>query len=214
MKETRIRCINCGWEDNNEFAWQCTCKYIWNAFQTDCNCPICNTSWDYIQCPSCGMPQNKNTYHYSGNKLPANPSKTTNEPYLGVDICITSFEYQLILQAWKWKLAYEESLKSNRLYEFTNEKKLGNVNLSSINEGLTQIIHGKGQTIDAPLYCASILDFKGLLKSLSIKIIECKSNYMLIEKQLNVEMYSIESALKKGTFTIYVSYPIENTGIN
>ncbi len=50
----KIRCPICGWTPESDSKWMCTCKHLWNTFDTGGVCPACMTRWAFTMCPSCG----------------------------------------------------------------------------------------------------------------------------------------------------------------
>jgi len=50
MDNIRIRCPKCNWEPRKNSMWQCSCKHIWNTFDTGGRCPNCGKVWEDTQC--------------------------------------------------------------------------------------------------------------------------------------------------------------------
>ncbi len=50
MDNIRIRCPKCEWQPDHQARWQCTCKHIWNTFETGGRCPKCGIVWEDTQC--------------------------------------------------------------------------------------------------------------------------------------------------------------------
>jgi hypothetical protein len=48
-----IRCPLCGWTPNRGDVWACTCRYLWNTFDTGGVCPGCLRRWTMTACLSC-----------------------------------------------------------------------------------------------------------------------------------------------------------------
>ena len=49
----RIRCPLCGWSPAKNDLWACTCRYVWNTFDTAGVCPACLHQWTETQCLRC-----------------------------------------------------------------------------------------------------------------------------------------------------------------
>ncbi len=49
----RISCPKCEWEPKPHSHWQCSCKYVWNTFDTAGRCPNCGKVWKDTQCLKC-----------------------------------------------------------------------------------------------------------------------------------------------------------------
>jgi len=49
----RIRCPLCGWSPAKNDLWACTCRYMWNTFDTAGVCPACLRQWTETQCLRC-----------------------------------------------------------------------------------------------------------------------------------------------------------------
>jgi hypothetical protein len=49
----RIRCPQCGWRPSRHDKWQCSCRHVWNTFDTRGRCPSCGKQWLDTQCPRC-----------------------------------------------------------------------------------------------------------------------------------------------------------------
>jgi hypothetical protein len=52
-KGPHIRCPRCGWKPGKHSGWMCTCRHIWNTFETGGICPACLYQWMITMCPSC-----------------------------------------------------------------------------------------------------------------------------------------------------------------
>jgi hypothetical protein len=51
--EGRIKCPKCGWTPRARDRWSCTCRYLWNTFDTGGVCPGCLKQWTMTACLSC-----------------------------------------------------------------------------------------------------------------------------------------------------------------
>jgi hypothetical protein len=51
--EGHIRCPKCGWTPHSKDRWQCSCRYVWNTFDTGGVCPGCLKQWELTKCLSC-----------------------------------------------------------------------------------------------------------------------------------------------------------------
>jgi hypothetical protein len=49
----RIRCPKCGWSPRNTDRWVCSCRHVWNTFDTGGVCPACLKQWDMTACLAC-----------------------------------------------------------------------------------------------------------------------------------------------------------------
>jgi hypothetical protein len=49
----RIRCPLCKWEPGADSRWMCTCRTIWNTFDTGGVCPGCLKQWTRTACLRC-----------------------------------------------------------------------------------------------------------------------------------------------------------------
>ena len=49
----RIRCPLCGWRPPNLPLWICSCRHVWNTFDTGGVCPACLYHWTVTQCLAC-----------------------------------------------------------------------------------------------------------------------------------------------------------------
>jgi hypothetical protein len=49
----RIRCPLCGWVPRKHDVWMCSCKHLWNTFDTGGVCPACLHQWAVTQCRAC-----------------------------------------------------------------------------------------------------------------------------------------------------------------
>jgi len=50
----KIKCPKCSWKPKPiENSWICTCKHVWNTFETAGQCPKCNKIWQDTQCLQC-----------------------------------------------------------------------------------------------------------------------------------------------------------------
>jgi hypothetical protein len=49
----RIRCPQCAWEPGREDRWSCSCRHVWNTFETRGVCPACEKQWADTQCLRC-----------------------------------------------------------------------------------------------------------------------------------------------------------------
>lgn len=47
------QCPRCHWRSDGGAHWACTCKHIWNTFETYGVCPVCGHRWADTRCPSC-----------------------------------------------------------------------------------------------------------------------------------------------------------------
>ncbi|ABF39787.1 hypothetical protein Acid345_0782 [Candidatus Koribacter versatilis Ellin345] len=48
-----IRCPLCRRKPREHSRWCCTCKHVWNTFDTGGVCPACLTHWSEPQCLTC-----------------------------------------------------------------------------------------------------------------------------------------------------------------
>jgi hypothetical protein len=48
-----IKCPKCGWRPRARDRWACTCRYLWNTFETGGVCPGCLKQWIMTACLSC-----------------------------------------------------------------------------------------------------------------------------------------------------------------
>lgn len=53
MMKLEIKCPKCSWKPTGEKLWQCSCKHIWNTFETGAVCPKCKKRWEDTSCPKC-----------------------------------------------------------------------------------------------------------------------------------------------------------------
>jgi len=53
IKDPHIRCPICGWTPREYDRWMCTCRHMWNTFDTGGVCPACMLQWKYTMCPAC-----------------------------------------------------------------------------------------------------------------------------------------------------------------
>lgn len=53
MMNLEIKCPKCSWKPVNEKLWICSCKHIWNTFETGAVCPKCKKRWEDTSCPKC-----------------------------------------------------------------------------------------------------------------------------------------------------------------
>ena len=44
----RIRCPICGWVPKKTDLWWCTCRHVWNTFDTGGVCPACLHRWTLV----------------------------------------------------------------------------------------------------------------------------------------------------------------------
>ncbi len=51
--EGRIRCPKCGWSPRREDRWMCSCRHVWNTFDTGGVCPACLKQWTETCCLAC-----------------------------------------------------------------------------------------------------------------------------------------------------------------
>jgi hypothetical protein len=49
----RIRCPKCRWQPRAHDRWQCTCRHVWNTFDTRGVCPACAYAWKTTACLRC-----------------------------------------------------------------------------------------------------------------------------------------------------------------
>jgi hypothetical protein len=52
-ENVRISCPRCDWEPHKGARWQCSCKHLWNTFDTGGRCPVCRKVWKDTQCLNC-----------------------------------------------------------------------------------------------------------------------------------------------------------------
>jgi hypothetical protein len=65
-KGPRIRCPICDWTPRKEDQWMCSCRHIWNTFDTGGVCPACLHQWTATCCLSChGWSAHSDWYDYS-----------------------------------------------------------------------------------------------------------------------------------------------------
>ncbi len=48
-----IRCPLCGWRPKAHDRWVCSCRHIWNTFDTGGVCPACLYQWKVTVCLHC-----------------------------------------------------------------------------------------------------------------------------------------------------------------
>jgi hypothetical protein len=48
-----IRCPKCKWQPRKHDRWACTCRHMWNTFDTGGVCPACMKQWTVTQCLAC-----------------------------------------------------------------------------------------------------------------------------------------------------------------
>ena len=48
-----IKCKGCSWKPLKDDEWQCSCRYVWNTFDTGGECPQCKKRWEITQCLHC-----------------------------------------------------------------------------------------------------------------------------------------------------------------
>lgn len=56
MKIDNIKCPKCNWQPKPiENSWICSCKHVWNTFETGGQCPNpkCKRIWQDTQCLQC-----------------------------------------------------------------------------------------------------------------------------------------------------------------
>ncbi|WP_462264835.1 hypothetical protein [Mucilaginibacter sp.] len=53
MADIKIRCPKCDWQPMQYSRWQCSCKHLWNTFDTAGRCPQCSKIWKDTQCLEC-----------------------------------------------------------------------------------------------------------------------------------------------------------------
>lgn len=51
-REIKIYCPKCQWEPEESSRWECTCRCVWNTFDTGGVCPDCGKAWEATQCLS------------------------------------------------------------------------------------------------------------------------------------------------------------------
>jgi hypothetical protein len=51
--ENEIKCPQCSWQPTKYNEWQCSCRHIWNTFNTGGQCPKCTKIWEDTCCPKC-----------------------------------------------------------------------------------------------------------------------------------------------------------------
>lgn len=49
----RIRCPKCNWTPSAEDLWLCSCRHVWNTFDTGGVCPACLYQWRITMCLQC-----------------------------------------------------------------------------------------------------------------------------------------------------------------
>ena len=49
----RIKCPKCGWTPGAGDLWSCTCRHLWNTFDTGGVCPGCLKHWTMTMCLAC-----------------------------------------------------------------------------------------------------------------------------------------------------------------
>ena len=49
-----IQCTTCAWAPAKSSRWQCSCRFVWNTFDTGGRCPACDKQWESTQCLGCG----------------------------------------------------------------------------------------------------------------------------------------------------------------
>jgi len=49
----RIKCPLCGWTPAAHHLWMCSCRYLWNTFDTGGVCPKCLKQWTETACLEC-----------------------------------------------------------------------------------------------------------------------------------------------------------------
>jgi hypothetical protein len=49
----RIRCPRCNYSPRAKDRWQCSCRHVWNTFDTRGVCPQCGWVWKDTQCLRC-----------------------------------------------------------------------------------------------------------------------------------------------------------------
>ena len=52
-REIKILCPRCDWAPQQSSRWACSCRWVWNTFETGGVCPDCGKVWEETCCPSC-----------------------------------------------------------------------------------------------------------------------------------------------------------------
>jgi hypothetical protein len=76
-----IKCPKCGWRPKPiENSWICSCKHIWNTFNTGGICPSCRKIHQNTQCLKCHQWSTHIEFYTSFNRLLASElDNLTNE---------------------------------------------------------------------------------------------------------------------------------------
>jgi hypothetical protein len=51
--EGHIQCPKCHWKPGKHDRWMCSCRHVWNTFDTGGVCPACLKQWMETQCLAC-----------------------------------------------------------------------------------------------------------------------------------------------------------------
>ena len=66
--KSNISCPECKWVPDGGKNWQCTCRFIWDTFQTKGKCPKCETQWNDTWCPKCKKTSKHQDWYHSNEK--------------------------------------------------------------------------------------------------------------------------------------------------
>lgn len=64
-----IACPKCDWRPNASSLWRCTCKHVWNTFNTHGVCPACGKVHEVTQCLRCGQWSDHEEWYHDDDGL-------------------------------------------------------------------------------------------------------------------------------------------------
>ena len=204
-----IGCFSCNWEDKGKYEWMCTCGCVWNVFETDCICPLCNRKWTYIQCPVCAYPRHHLSYQKT-NLVSLSYIRNCGEKiYLRVKTFGSVTEYLMIENAWEWVNYYEGKkyfIKPAAVIIAEKRGLIKNEIFTIINNCMKQILTSKGIGLNNPLYCNSDYHFDLLINILQLKLMKSCSNYCCSTEGIEINEYYVASAKHKEWFNLFRSF--------